>query len=106
MLDPSAIKEHMSVIGSDGVHVGVVDHTVGDMIKLTRSDPAAGGEHHYIPLTWVDVVIDVVQLRVRGREAIEGWRTEAEQQGADNQRDSLDNTYAVNRNKAVGGEVF
>jgi len=51
------IKEHMEVLGSDGVHVGTVDHMEGpDQMKLTKDDPDAGGEHHFIPLAWVDHV--------------------------------------------------
>ena len=49
------IKEHMEVIGADGVHVGTVDHVDGDRIKLTKADSGAGfeggaheGHHHYI----------------------------------------------------------
>ena len=45
------IREHMEVIGADGVHVGTVDHTDGDRIKLTRKDSGQGsheGHHHYI----------------------------------------------------------
>ena len=29
-MDTTAIKEHMEVIGADGVHVGTVDHVDGD----------------------------------------------------------------------------
>ena len=55
--DHSAIKEHMAVIGADGVHVGTVDHVDGDRIKLTKKDSGAQvegatgsheGHHHYI----------------------------------------------------------
>ncbi len=45
------IKEHMEVIGADGVHVGTVDRTVGDRIKLTKKDSGQGsheGHHHFI----------------------------------------------------------
>ena len=45
------IKEHMEVIGADGVHVGTVDHVQGDRIKLTKKDSGEGshqGHHHYI----------------------------------------------------------
>ncbi|MEO6248116.1 MAG: DUF2171 domain-containing protein [Sphingomicrobium sp.] len=44
------IKEHMEVIGADGVHVGTVDHVQGDRIKLTKKDSAGShqGHHHYI----------------------------------------------------------
>ena len=38
MADASAIKEHMEVIGADGVHVGTVYHVDGDRIKLTKND--------------------------------------------------------------------
>ena len=45
------IKEHMEVIGADGVHVGTVDKIEGHRIKLTRKDSGDGshkGHHHYI----------------------------------------------------------
>lgn len=52
MTDTSKIREHMEVIGADGVHVGTVDHIEGDRIKLTKKDSGEGahrGHHHYIP---------------------------------------------------------
>ena len=45
------IKEHMEVIGADGVHVGTVDQVEGSRIKLTKKDSGAGthkGHHHFI----------------------------------------------------------
>ncbi|WP_296745797.1 DUF2171 domain-containing protein [Mesorhizobium sp.] len=51
--DPSKIREHMEVIGADGIHVGTVDKVVGDRIKLTKADSGMGkhkGHHHYVPL--------------------------------------------------------
>jgi hypothetical protein len=45
------IKEHMEVIGADGVHVGTVDRLDGNRIKLTKKDSGEGshkGHHHYI----------------------------------------------------------
>jgi len=51
MTDLSQIKEHMEVIGADGVHVGTVDHVDGNRIKLTKADSGQGeheGHHHYI----------------------------------------------------------
>jgi hypothetical protein len=44
MADLSKIKEHMNLIGADGVHVGTVDHVDGDRIKLTKTD---SGDHHH-----------------------------------------------------------
>ncbi|RIY00881.1 DUF2171 domain-containing protein [Aureimonas flava] len=50
------IKEHMDVIGADGVHVGTVDRVEENRIKLTRKDSGEGshrGHHHYVPLALV-----------------------------------------------------
>ena len=47
----SEIKEHMEVIGADGVHIGTVDKLEGNRIKLTKKDSGEGshkGHHHYI----------------------------------------------------------
>jgi hypothetical protein len=47
----SDIKEHMEVIGADGVHVGTVDKIEGGRIKLTKKDSGEGSHkdhHHYI----------------------------------------------------------
>ncbi len=45
------IREHMDVIGADGVHVGTVDRVEGDRIKLVKADSGQGGHkdhHHFI----------------------------------------------------------
>ena len=42
MADINQIKEHMEVIGADGVHVGTVDKVEGDRIKLTKKDSGEG----------------------------------------------------------------
>ena len=39
------VREHMEVIGADGVHVGTVDHLEGERIKLTKAH-SGGGKHH------------------------------------------------------------
>lgn len=53
MVDTSQITEHMEVVGSDGEHVGSVDN-LG--IKLTKGDPLAHGQHHYIKLEYVQSI--------------------------------------------------
>src|SRR5262249_34168489 len=58
MMDASQIKEHMDVVSSDNQHVGTVDNVEGQKLKLTRKDPSAGGEHHYIDLSMVNSVQD------------------------------------------------
>lgn len=71
------IREHMEVIGSDGAHVGVVDQVEGQTIRLTRSDPNAGGLHHWIPLSWVDLVDNIVHLNRPETQATREWRIAA-----------------------------
>jgi len=76
MVAPMLIKEQMEVVGADGVHVGTVDHLEGrDLVKLTKDDPDADGEHHYIPLAWVDHVEAKIHLKQSGAEARARWKT-------------------------------
>jgi hypothetical protein len=76
MVAPTTIKEHMEVLGSDGVHVGTVDGLEGrDQLKLTKDDPDAGGEYHFIPLAWVDHVDESVHLKPAGAEAKARWKS-------------------------------
>ena len=49
MTDANAIKEHMEVIGADGVHVGTVDCVKGDRIVLSKSDSTAQMEQSGSP---------------------------------------------------------
>ena len=63
------IREHMEVIGADGVHIGTVDHLEGDRIKLTREDSGVAHteHHHYIPKgLFADVEGDKVRLTANG----------------------------------------
>ena len=49
MADLNQIKEHMEIIGADGVHVGTVDKVEGDRIKMTKPDSGShSGHHHYV----------------------------------------------------------
>lgn len=76
MVQPSDIIQHMEVVGSDGGHVGRVDHVVGDEIELTKLDLAAGLKHHMIPLSWVDRVEDDTVCLNRTKAATKAaWRT-------------------------------
>jgi hypothetical protein len=73
MVQPTMIKEHMEVVGSDGAHIGTVDHM--EQVKLTKDDPDAGGEHHFIPLAWVEHVESKVHLKQSAAEAKARWKT-------------------------------
>ena len=45
------VREHMEVIGADGVHLGTVDRIEGDRIKLTKVESGISshaGHHHFI----------------------------------------------------------
>lgn len=54
-VNTSEILEHMDVVGSDGAHVGTVDHIEGQQIKLTKSDSPTG-QHRFIPMEGVKAV--------------------------------------------------
>ena len=63
------IREHMEVIGADGVHIGTVDRVEDNRIKLIRADSGLGHEehHHFIPRGLVaEVEGDKVRLTARG----------------------------------------
>jgi hypothetical protein len=74
MTDSSAIREHMEVIGADGVHIGTVDRVEGNRIKLTKEDSGQGthqGHHHYISTALVaEVKGDKVRLSANADVAV------------------------------------
>jgi hypothetical protein len=72
MADLGAIKEHMEVIGADGVHIGTVDSVEGGRIKLTKQDSGSHGDHHhYISGGLVaEVEGDRVRLSANGDAAV------------------------------------
>ena len=83
MGDFSTIREHMAVVGADGVHVGTVDKVEGDRIKLTKADSGQGaheGHHHFIGRALVaDVEDDQVRLSANADVAL----TFEEEQGGE-----------------------
>ena len=75
MMQASQIREHMEVVGSDGGHVGKVDHVLGDEIELAKLDLGSGFKHHLIPMTWIEMVDgDKVRLNLTKDAAKAGWR--------------------------------
>jgi hypothetical protein len=71
MAELSNISSGMTVIGADGVKIGVVASVAGDRIKL---EPNSVGEHeghsHYIPAGLVaDIEGDIVRLSATGANA-------------------------------------
>jgi hypothetical protein len=60
-----SVRQHMEVIGADGVHIGTVDRVENGRIKLTKADSGEGrhkGHHHFIDL---GLVADVEGQKVR-----------------------------------------
>ncbi|WP_395942873.1 DUF2171 domain-containing protein [Brevundimonas sp.] len=74
MVDTALITEHLEVVGSDGGHVGRVDHVLGDQIELAKLDLGGGFKHHLIPTAWVARVDDKhVHLSLTKDEAKARW---------------------------------
>ena len=72
------VQDHMEVVGSDGEHVGTVDHKeTADRIILTKDDPKAGGRPHLISIKWVDYVDDRVHLNKPSIKAMAEWQVAA-----------------------------
>ena len=52
-MSDNRVKEHMEVIGADGVHLGTVDRVENGRIKLTKADSGEGrhkGHHHFVEM--------------------------------------------------------
>ena len=75
MVQASQIREHMKVVGSDGNHIGRVDHVIGDEIELSKFGLFSGLKHHMIPFSWVESVDDKAVHLNRTRDAAKSqWR--------------------------------
>lgn len=64
MPDLGQIREHMEVIGADGVHLGTVDKVDGHRIKLTKADSGAHSDHHHYISTGLVATIEGNQVRL------------------------------------------
>ena len=72
----AGIREHMDVIASCGKKVGVVDHVEGSTIKLTKKN-SPDGQHHFIPVGWIERVDSHVHLKKNSQETEQGWKSDA-----------------------------
>lgn len=68
----SQIHEHMPVVCSEGGQFATVDRVEGHSIKLTKDDQ---GQHHYIPMDWVERVDQQVHVDRPGDQAMREWST-------------------------------
>jgi hypothetical protein len=68
----------MEVVGSDGKHIGKIDHVKGSEIELARFDFGAGLAHHLIPVAWIDhIAQDKVFLTMTKDQAHAKWTKES-----------------------------
>ena len=58
------IREHMEVIGADGVHIGTVDKVDGDRIKLIKADSGSHQDHHHYISRGLVAAVDGDQVRL------------------------------------------
>jgi len=92
------VKEHQEVLGSDGAHVGTVDHVRGDRILLTKNETGTGGHHHSIPCSWIESVdAKAVHIRKTAEEAHNHWRDEDRNRGLFGDRNEANGPHVLNR---------
>ena len=72
MTDLSQVREHMEVIGADGVHIGTVDKVEGNRIKLIKADSGSHQDHHHYLSAGLVAGIegDKVRLSANGDAAV------------------------------------
>lgn len=87
------VQEHQEVVGSDGSHIGKVDHVRGDRILLTKSDKDAGGHHHSVPCSWIAEVSDKVKLNRTAAQAQTAWKDEERSEGPHYLNRAFSGTY-------------
>ena len=90
-------REHQEVVGSDGAHVGTVDHVRGDRILLAKNDKDAGGHHHSIPSSWIVKVGDKVEIDRTAAEAQRVWKDEDSNSAIGGQADRSNGPHNLNR---------
>jgi len=86
-------QEGQEVVGSDGAHIGEVDHVRGDRILLTKNDKNASGHHHSIPSAWIVKVDDKVVINRTAAQAFAAWKDEEDSNGPHNLNRAFSGTY-------------
>lgn len=69
-MDTTKIREHMPVVAQNNEQFGQVDRLEGNAIKLTKDQ---SGQHHWIPVSWVQRVDDKVYINRTGQQAMKEW---------------------------------
>ena len=85
MADLTALREGMEIVGSDGRHLGDIDHVLDTgEIQLNKRDSEAEaesgvghGHHHFIPVDWVEHIdsnANRATIRLSRDQAEQQWR--------------------------------
>ncbi len=76
------VREHMEIIGADGVHLGTVDHVDGARIKLIKADSGVAHQehHHFVPQGLI-ASVEGNQVRLSATAAVVAALFEEEQSG-------------------------
>jgi hypothetical protein len=73
MVNPTQIQKHMDVVSSRNEPIGSVDHIQGSAVKLVRD---VLGQHHLVPLAWIDRIDEKIHLKRSAREVQRLWTGE------------------------------
>jgi len=73
MINPTQIQKHMDVVSSRNEPLGSVDHVQGSSVKLVRD---AVGQHHFVPITWIESIDDKIHLARSAEEVERLWAGE------------------------------
>ena len=73
MINPAKIQKHMNVVSVENEPLGMVDHILGSNLKLARD---VVGQHHFVPLTWIDHIDDKIHLALRADDVQRMWAGE------------------------------
>jgi hypothetical protein len=73
MINPTRIQKHMDVVSSKNEPLGMVDHILGANLKLARD---VVGQHHYVPMSWIDHIDDKVHLALTANDVERLWAHE------------------------------
>lgn len=82
MADISQIREHMEVIGADGVRLGTVDKVEGHRIKLTKADSGSHADHHHYISVGLVAGIEGDRVRLSANADVAALLEEEEEGGA------------------------
>jgi hypothetical protein len=73
MVNPAQIQKNMDVVSLNNEPLGMVDHVDGRDLKLARD---VVGQHHFVPLMWIDHIDDKIHLSRSTDEVARLWSGE------------------------------